>query len=134
MFQESIKVSLIAVSVGLKIFKFYEHPGIRAQIAVMKTEFAWYQALADSIKSFEERKDSETKDTFDLTDWSREVKLCNATGIHVRFACSANRLSVSLLSSVQLTMTIRRGLTPTTMNYRYSPSLTNEPCSSRVSR
>ena len=53
----------------LKIFKFYEHPEIRAQIAVMKTEFTRYQALADSIKSFEERKDSQGKDTFDLSDW-----------------------------------------------------------------
>ena len=34
---------------GLKIFKFYEHPKIRAQIEVMKTEFMRYQALADSI-------------------------------------------------------------------------------------
>ena len=50
---------------GLKIFKFYEHPKIRAQIEVMKTEFIRYQVLADSIKSFEERKDSKGKDTFD---------------------------------------------------------------------
>jgi hypothetical protein len=28
-----------------------------------------YQALADSIKSFEERKDRKGKDTFDLSDW-----------------------------------------------------------------
>jgi hypothetical protein len=42
---------------GLKIFKFYEHPEIRAQIRVMKPEFMWYQPLPDSIKSFEERKD-----------------------------------------------------------------------------
>ena len=54
---------------GLKIFKFYEHPVIRVQIEVMKTEFMWYQALTDSIKSFEERKDSKGKDTFDLSDW-----------------------------------------------------------------
>ena len=54
---------------GLKIFKFYEHPEIRPQIAVMKTEFTWYQDLTDSIKSFEERKDNKGKDTFDLSDW-----------------------------------------------------------------
>ncbi len=53
---------------GLKIFKFYEHPKIRVPIEVMKTTFIWYQALTDSIKSFEERKDSEGKDTFDLSD------------------------------------------------------------------
>ena len=35
----------------------------------MKTEVMKYQALADSIKSFEERKDSKGKDTFDLSDW-----------------------------------------------------------------
>ena len=54
---------------GLKIFKFYEHPKIRVQIEVMKTEFIRYQTLADSIKSFEERKDSKGKDKFDLSDW-----------------------------------------------------------------
>ena len=35
----------------------------------MKTEVMKYQTLADSIKSFEERKDSKGKDTFDLCDW-----------------------------------------------------------------
>jgi hypothetical protein len=54
---------------GVKIFKVYEHPEIRAQIEVMKTEFMRYQVLTDSIKSFEERKDSKGKDTFDLSDW-----------------------------------------------------------------
>ena len=54
---------------GLKIFKFYEHPEIRAEIEVMKNEVMKYQALAASIKSFEERKDSKGKDTFDLSDW-----------------------------------------------------------------
>jgi hypothetical protein len=49
--------------------KFYEHPEIRAQIEEMKTEFMWYQALDDSIKSFETRKDSKGMDTFDLSDW-----------------------------------------------------------------
>ena len=53
----------------LKIFKFYEHPEIRPQIELMKTEVSKYQALAGSIKSFEERKDSKGKDTFDLSDW-----------------------------------------------------------------
>ena len=54
---------------GLKIFKVYEHPEIRAEIEVMKNEVMKYQALAASIKSFEERKDSKGKDTFDLSDW-----------------------------------------------------------------
>ena len=56
---------------ALKIFKFYEHPDIRDQIEVMKTEFMWYQSLTDSIqiKSFEEWKNSKGKDTFDLSDW-----------------------------------------------------------------
>ena len=40
-----------------------------AKIEVMKTEFRWYQSLTDSIKSFEERKDTKGKDTFDLSDW-----------------------------------------------------------------
>jgi hypothetical protein len=50
---------------GLKIFKLYEHPEIRPQIEVMKSEVMKYQALAASIKSFEERKDSKGKDTLD---------------------------------------------------------------------
>jgi hypothetical protein len=54
---------------GLKIFKFYEPPEIRAEIEVMKNEVIKYQALATSIKSFEESKDSKGKDTFDLSDW-----------------------------------------------------------------
>ena len=53
---------------GLKIFKFCEHPKIRVPIEAMKTTFMWYQALTDSIKSFADRKDSEGKDTFDLSD------------------------------------------------------------------
>ena len=35
----------------------------------MKTEVIKYQAFAGSIKSFEERKDSKGRDTFDLSDW-----------------------------------------------------------------
>ncbi len=54
---------------GLKIFKFYEHPKISAQIEVMKTEVMKYQGLVHSITSFEETKDSQGKDTFDLPDW-----------------------------------------------------------------
>jgi hypothetical protein len=54
---------------GFKKFKFYEHPEIRPQIEVMKTEVMKYQALTGSIKSFEERKDRKGKDTFDLSDW-----------------------------------------------------------------
>ena len=76
--QQSIKVSLIAVLGnkisesdidGFKKFKFYEHPEIRPQIEVMKTEVMKYQTLSVSIKSFEERKDIKGKDTFDLSDW-----------------------------------------------------------------
>ena len=39
---------------GLKIFQFYDHPEIRPEIEVMKTEVMKYQTLAGSIKSFEE--------------------------------------------------------------------------------
>ena len=54
---------------GFKKFKFYEHPEIRPQIELMKTEVIKYQDLDGSIKSFEERKDSKGKDTFDLSGW-----------------------------------------------------------------
>jgi hypothetical protein len=53
---------------GLKIFKFCEHLKIRVSIEAMKTTFMWYQALTDSIKSFEERKDDEGKGTLDWSD------------------------------------------------------------------
>jgi hypothetical protein len=43
-------------------------------------------------------------------------------------------LIVTLASSIRLTMTIRTGLTPNTLNNRWSRRLTNEYCSSRVSR
>ena len=49
----------------------YEHPAIRPQIEVTKTQVMEYQALAASIKSFEEMKDSKGKDTFDLSDWCK---------------------------------------------------------------
>ena len=52
---------------GLKILKLSQHPQIILQIEVMKTEVMKYQALDDSIKSFEERKDIKGKDTFDLS-------------------------------------------------------------------
>ena len=90
----------------LKIFKFYEHPEIRPQIELMKTEVIKYQTLAGSIKSFEERKDSKGKDTFDLSDWWK-----------------SNCATLPVV-----------GVRPTTVNYLCSHSLTNEPCSSRVSR
>ena len=69
-----------------------------------------------------------------------EVNLCNTTSIRVRVACSADQLtqllpvSESLLvtSSMQLTMTIRRSLTPTTFIYPCRQSLTNEHRSSEV--
>ena len=44
------------------------------------------------------------------------------------------RLSVSLASSIQLPMTIRRSFTPTTFSYPCSHSFTNEHSRSRVSR
>ena len=55
--------------ITLKIFKFFEHHEIRPQIELMKTEVIKYQALAGSIKSFEEKKENKGKDTFDLSDW-----------------------------------------------------------------
>lgn len=54
---------------GLKIFKLSQHPQIIPQIEVMKTEVITYQALADSIKPFVERKDDKGQDTFDMSDW-----------------------------------------------------------------
>ncbi len=56
----------------LKIFKLYEYPEIRAQIEVIMK----YQVLPDSIKSFEERKDSKGKDTSDLSDWWKHSRAC----------------------------------------------------------
>jgi hypothetical protein len=76
---------------GLKIFKFYDHREIRAEIQVMKTEVMKYQALAGSIKSFEERKDIKGKDTFALSDWWKSN--CATLPIRVRVACSSDELT-----------------------------------------
>ena len=57
---------------GLKIFQLYEHPEIRPQIEVMKTEVMKYQAKQ-----------------FELV----EVKLCNVAWIRVRVACSSDKLT-----------------------------------------
>ncbi len=124
---------------GLKIFKFYEHPKIRVPIEAMKTAFMWYQALTDSIKSFEERKDNKGKDTFDSSDWwksnsgtlrgftyvLREV-LTNSPN-----SCPPERL----FSIFNATYNDDQKSSYTDyIEYRCSRSLTNEPCSSRVSR
>ena len=74
MLQRSMKVSLIAVN-GVSLIAVHvcrlsvTYCSKRVQIEVMKTEVMKYQALADSMQSFEERKESKGKDTFDLSDW-----------------------------------------------------------------
>jgi hypothetical protein len=60
---------------GFKKFKFYEHPEIRPQIEVMKTEVMKYQSLTGSIKSFEERARGRTPSTY-LTGGSQTVQHC----------------------------------------------------------
>jgi hypothetical protein len=82
---------------GLKIFKFYEHPEIRAEIQAMKTEVMKYQALAVSIKSFEERKDSKGKDTFALSDWWKSNCATLPGFAYVLRAVLTNSSCVSLL-------------------------------------
>ena len=47
----------------------------------MKTEVIKYQAFAGSIKSFEERKDSKGKDTFDLSDWWKSEREKNSMAL-----------------------------------------------------
>jgi hypothetical protein len=96
---------------GLKIFKLYEHPYIRTQIEVMKTEVMKYQVLADSMKSFEERKGSKKKDTIDLSDWWK-----------------SNCGTLPTFTYVLCTIRSRHTLT-SVLNYPYSHSLTTEPCS-----
>jgi hypothetical protein len=39
----------------------------------MNGEVMKYKALAESIQSFEERKDIKGKDTFDLSDWWKSI-------------------------------------------------------------
>jgi hypothetical protein len=52
-----------------------------------------YQALADSIKSFEERKDNQQGEGHIRLIWLVEVKLCNTVRIRVRVSCSADQLT-----------------------------------------
>ena len=123
---------------GNPIFKFYEHPEISVQIEVMKTEVMKYQALTDSITSFEERKDIKGRDTFDLSDGGSPTMQRYHYSHFMLCVVQTNSPNscprVSLASSIQLTMTIRKSLRPSTLNYPFRHSLTNEHCSSRVTR
>jgi hypothetical protein len=103
----------------------------------MKTGVKKYQALADSIKSVEARKDSKGKDNFDMSDWCK----CNCATLPA-LQCSTThptlaRLNVSLASAMQLTITIRvvsRRLHRVVDAVTSSHSLTDEHSSSRVPR
>ena len=53
----------------MSTLRFCTDSSSESQIEVMKPEVMKYQVLAGSIKSFEERKDSNGKDTFVLSDW-----------------------------------------------------------------
>ena len=76
----------------------YEHPEIRPQIEVMKTEVMKYQVHADSIKSFEENKDRKGKDTFDLSDWWKSN--CATLPSHTDY------IQVSMQTQLQQTSTL----------------------------
>jgi hypothetical protein len=81
-------VSLIAVSVEQLIYLLLT----RCCLLVMKPEVMKYQALPDSITSFEERKDSKGKDTFDLSDWWKS-NCQTLPAFAFRVACSADQLT-----------------------------------------
>ncbi len=111
-FFSSIKVSRITVGV--------------AQIAVMKTEFTRYQALRFWLTpSSHSRKGrivrSRTHSTC-LIGGSQTVEHSRDSRTFCVKCWSTHpipaHLRVSLASSMRLTMTIRKGLTPTTLNYR----------------
>jgi hypothetical protein len=124
---------------GLKIFKFYDHPEIRVEIQVMKTEVLKYQDLAGSIKSCEERKDRKGKDTFDLSDWWKSNCVTLPGFTYVLRAVLTNSFNSCPPESLFILFNAtynddQRSLTLTTLNYRCSHSLTNEACGSTVSR
>ena len=84
-----------------QVTHMYDHPEIRPQIEVMKTEVMKYQALADCIKSFEERKDIKGKDNFDLSDWWKS-NCATLTSIHIR----AGKYRVETGGSVEESCTV----------------------------
>jgi len=63
--------------------KFYEHPEISAQIEVMKTKVLKYQALVDSITSFEETRDSKGEHTFAVRSHGGRRVRCWSAGIFI---------------------------------------------------
>jgi hypothetical protein len=115
---------------GLKVFKLYEHPEIRA--------------LADSIKSFEEKNDRKGKDTFDLPDWRKSncatlpafTNVFRAVLTNSSLNSSNSCPSESLFSIFNETYNDdqEKSHTDYIQSSMQRHSLTNERCSSRVSR
>ncbi len=75
---------------GLKIFKFYEHPEIRAQIEGMKTEVMKYQLTPSSHSRKGRIARGRTHSTYVICG-SKTVQ--HRTRIRVRVACSADQLT-----------------------------------------
>ena len=100
---------------GLKIFKFYEHPDIRVQWKSNCGSLPGFMYVLCAV----------------LTN---SPNSCPSECLFNTTYNDDTTSSILTTSSIRLTMTIRSRLTPTTLNYRYSHSLTNEPCGIRVSR
>jgi hypothetical protein len=151
MFEQSIKVSLIGVSDDLP----FAHHGLSIRWRYSSSMNTWDSCadwgdenrihdvpVSDYLHQVIRGKEDYPGWGHIRLVWLVEVKLCNDTRIRVRVAYSVDHwthptltlLRVSLVSVMWLTMTIRNRHTSTTLNYPYRHSLTNEPCSSRVSR
>jgi hypothetical protein len=154
--QESIKVSLIAVSVEQLIYLFLTRCCLFSKRCLMveQTDTGWLRfvlrlrwwrtkswstrlLLTTSSHSSKGRIGRGRTHSTCLIGGSQTVQRWqDSRTCCVQFWQTLPirvRLRVSLASSMRLTMTIRRSLTLTTLSYRYSRSLTNETCSSRVS-
>jgi hypothetical protein len=137
---QSIKVSLIAVSLEQLIYLFltrYCLLPIPPRTPVQRHPFPLGRQNYLNKDGWGSKGPGRTHSTY-LIGGSQTVQLCQDS----RTCCVQfwqthpipTRLSVSVASSIRLTMTIRSRHTQTTLNHRYSHSLTNETCSSTVSR
>ena len=132
------KISVSDVE-GLKILKLSEHPQIMMQIEVMKTEVISTRLLPTPSSRMWKERMSRVTTLLTYPIGGRQTVQCYQHSPTCCVQCSRTHptlahLRVSLGSSIQLSMTIRSRLTPTTCSYRCSHTLTNDRSSSRVSR
>lgn len=78
-------ITLVDVD-NMKLCKLSEHPDTRPRLDGMQTDKSKYHSVVQGIKSFDERKDAQGTDAFDISDakgndpfvLSEAIRRCNA--------------------------------------------------------